>query len=53
MSKKSSNPVNAESLSPAQREIMEIIWEHGELSASQVRNILSEDRDVARNTVAL
>jgi len=38
-------------LSPAQREIMEIIWEHGELSASQVRAILHEHRDVARNTV--
>ena len=38
-------------LSPAQRGIMEIIWEHGELSASQVRVILRERRDVARNTV--
>ena len=38
-------------LSPAQREIMEIIWERGELSASQVRAVLAESRDVARNTV--
>ncbi len=38
-------------LSPAQQEIMEIIWMHGELSASQTRAILSEKRDVARNTV--
>ena len=38
-------------LSPAQREIMEIIWSRGELSASQMRDILSERRDVARNTV--
>ena len=40
-----------EALSPAQREIMEVIWEHGESSASRVREILSADRDVARNTV--
>jgi BlaI family transcriptional regulator, penicillinase repressor len=39
------------SLSPAQREIMEIVWESGEVSASQVRAILSRQRDVARNTV--
>ena len=38
-------------LSPAQQEIMEIIWMHGELSVSQTRTILSEKRDVARNTV--
>ncbi len=38
-------------LSPAQREIMEIVWTHGELSVSQTRAILSEKRDVARNTV--
>lgn len=38
-------------LSPAQREIMEIIWAHGELSASQTRQKLAQKRDVARNTV--
>ena len=38
-------------LSPAQREIMEIVWEFGEVSASQVREMLSNDREVARNTV--
>jgi BlaI family transcriptional regulator, penicillinase repressor len=38
-------------LTPAQREIMEIIWERGELSASEVRRILSQTRPVARNTV--
>ena len=38
-------------LSPAQREIMEIIWTHSELSVSQTRAILSSKRDVARNTV--
>ena len=38
-------------LTPAQREIMEIIWERGELSASEVRRILSQTSPVARNTV--
>ena len=38
-------------LSPAQREIMEIIWERGEVSANEVRRILSRTRKVARNTV--
>jgi BlaI family transcriptional regulator, penicillinase repressor len=37
-------------LSPAQREIMEIVWERGELSASDVRAILSQTRELARNT---
>jgi predicted transcriptional regulator len=37
-------------LSPAQREIMEIVWARGELSASEVREILSKTRDLARNT---
>ena len=38
-------------LSPAQREIMEIVWNHGEVSAQEVRRILSQSRKVARNTV--
>ena len=38
-------------LTPAQREIMELVWERGELSASEVRDVLSERRAVARNTV--
>ena len=38
-------------LSPAQQEIMEIIWTHGELSVSQTRAILARKRDIARNTV--
>ncbi|MGC1276041.1 MAG: BlaI/MecI/CopY family transcriptional regulator [Planctomycetaceae bacterium] len=38
-------------LSPAQREIMEIVWEQGEVTASEVRHVLSRTRDVARNTV--
>jgi BlaI family penicillinase repressor len=38
-------------LSPAQREIMEIVWARDEVTAQEVRRILSETRDVARNTV--
>jgi BlaI family transcriptional regulator, penicillinase repressor len=38
-------------LTPAQGEIMEIIWEHGEVSATGVRKVLSQSRPVARNTV--
>ncbi|MBL8854313.1 MAG: BlaI/MecI/CopY family transcriptional regulator [Planctomycetaceae bacterium] len=38
-------------LSEAQQEIMEIIWEEGELSALELQQILAKRRDVARNTV--
>ena len=38
-------------LSEAQREIMEIIWERGELSVLELREILCEQRDVARETI--
>jgi len=38
-------------LSPAQQELMELFWEHPELSASEVRELLSADRELARNTV--
>ena len=38
-------------LSPAQREIMEIVWERGEATATEVRRILARTRKVARNTV--
>ncbi len=38
-------------LSPAQREIMEIVWQRGEVTANEVRRILSLTREVARNTV--
>jgi BlaI family transcriptional regulator, penicillinase repressor len=38
-------------LSPAQREIMEIVWERGEVTAQEVRRTLSQTRNVARNTV--
>jgi BlaI family transcriptional regulator, penicillinase repressor len=38
-------------LSPAQQEIMEIVWERGEVTATEVRRVLSRTRKVARNTV--
>ena len=38
-------------LSQSQREIMEIVWERGEVSAVEVREILSKKRDLAKNTV--
>ena len=38
-------------LSQSQREIMEIVWDRGEVSANDVREILSEKRDLAKNTV--
>ncbi len=38
-------------LSQAQLEIMEIVWERGEVSARNVRLLLSKKRNVARNTV--
>ena len=40
-----------QALSEAQQEIMEIIWAHGEVSVSEVWDILREHRVVARNTV--
>lgn len=48
MAKKISVP---QTLSDAQQEIMEIIWDRGELSVSEVWEILLKRRDVARNTV--
>jgi predicted transcriptional regulator len=38
-------------LTPAQGEIMDIVWDRGEVSASEVRRVLSQTREVARNTV--
>ncbi len=38
-------------LSPAQQELMDILWERGELSASEVGTILRPKRHLARNTV--
>ena len=38
-------------LSEAQQEIMEIIWDRGEVSVSEVWDVLQERRGIARNTV--
>ena len=38
-------------LSQSQREIMEIVWDRGEVSAGEVRAILAAKRDLAKNTV--
>ena len=38
-------------LTPAQLQIMNLFWEHGELGVAQVWKMLSEQRPVARNTV--
>jgi BlaI family penicillinase repressor len=38
-------------LSPAQREIMDIVWQRGEVTAHEVRRVLALTRNVARNTV--
>ena len=46
MAKAETNP-----LTTAQREIMEIVWESGEVTVADVRAALSVSRDVARNTV--
>ena len=44
-------PSDLPELSPAQREIMAIVWERGEVTATEVRRVLSRTRKVARNTV--
>ena len=38
-------------LSAAQTEIMGVIWEQGEATLAQICNALSNNRDLARNTV--
>ncbi len=38
-------------LTGAQREIMEVVWQRGEVTVSQVREALADRREVARNTV--
>ena len=38
-------------LSRAQRELMEIVWDQREVSVFEVREILTQQRPVARNTV--
>lgn len=39
------------SLSQAQREVMEIVWARGEVSAVEVRELLAPKRELAKNTV--
>lgn len=43
--------VDKTALSRAQREVMEIVWDHGEVSVAMVTGLLNCDRQVARNTV--
>ena len=38
-------------LSPAQSEIMEIVWERGEVTANEVRRVLSRSRRLRATTV--
>ena len=40
-----------EPLSPAQLEIMEIVWDKGEVAAVEVRQLLANERELARETV--
>jgi hypothetical protein len=40
-----------ERLSPGQLEIMEIIWDKGEVAAVEVRQLLADGRELARETV--
>ena len=42
---------DASPLTEAQREIMEIVWQRGEVTVAEVRDALSTKRDLARNTV--
>ena len=42
---------DASPLTEAQREIMEVVWERGEVTVSEVRTALAQRRAVARNTV--
>lgn len=38
-------------LTSAQREIMEIVWKRGAVTVTEVRDALSQKRELARNTV--
>jgi predicted transcriptional regulator len=46
MAKADSSP-----LTEAQREIMEVVWDRGEVTVSEVREALVQRRELARNTV--
>jgi len=41
----------AAGLTPAQLELMNVVWEHGEVTVSQARRLLAKRRPVARTTV--
>ena len=43
--------VDANPLTTAQREIMEIVWQNGEVTVAEVRVELATKRKIARNTV--
>ena len=45
------NLKNKPPLSRAQREVMEIIWDRGEVGVLEVTETINQDRAVARNTV--
>jgi BlaI family penicillinase repressor len=51
MPKTKKMPNTKSPLSRAQREVMEIIWDKGEVGVLEVTEILNRDRPVARNTV--
>jgi len=42
---------NSSPLTDAQREIMQIVWDRGEVTVSEVRDALARRRKLARNTV--
>ena len=48
---KAERKIELSPLSEGQREVMEIVWDQGEVSVFEVRAILNERREVARNTV--
>lgn len=51
MAKKRAAKKRATGLSPAQLELMQIVWERGEVTVSDVWKELSQSRTIARNTV--
>lgn len=51
MSKESAGVNTKSPLSRAQREVMEVIWDKGEIGVLEVTEILNQQRPVARNTV--
>lgn len=45
------NPKELPPLSAAQLEMMNLVWEHREISVGEIWEILSRQREIARNTV--